>query len=159
MISAAEISITFFLSFLVSLYFSNFKTTLMVLDLCLHFVCHLFYSSPQLLLSTQLRKLAMFHSKKNVILWPISAQAAQAPVVRLSSCEMSHGEFIRVWMEYLRLLLRIKKHNQFLNKNTSPYFHSASLVIWPLSPLTMLKRTHFNKLPFLGFVVNFYITL
>ena len=96
MISAAEISITFFLSVPVSLYFSNFKTTLMVLDLCLHFECHLFYSSPQLLLSTQLRKIGNVPFKKNVILWPISAQAAQAPVVRLSSCEMSHGEFIRV---------------------------------------------------------------
>ena len=64
MISAAEISITFFLSVLVSLYCSNFKTTLMVLDLCLHFVCHLFYSSPQLLLSTQLRKIGNVPFKK-----------------------------------------------------------------------------------------------
>ena len=64
MISAAEISITFFLSVLVSLYFSNFKTTLMVLDLYLHFVCHLFYSSPQLLLSTQLRKIGNVPFKK-----------------------------------------------------------------------------------------------
>ena len=41
-------------------------------------------------------------------------------------------------------LLGIKKFSQILNKNTSPYFHSASLVIWPL---TMLKRTHFSELP------------
>ena len=32
---------------------------------------------------------------------------------------------------------------QILNKNTSPYFHSVSLVIWPL---TLMKRTHFSEL-------------
>ena len=37
----------------------------------------------------------------------------------------------------------IQKYCKILNKNTSTYFHSALLVIWPL---TMLKRTHFSKL-------------
>ena len=159
MISAAEISITFSSLFLFPSTSAISKPrwwySIYVCILCV--IC--FIVLPNYFFPHNCGKLAMFHSKKNVILWPISAQAAQAPVVRLSSCEMSQGEFIRVWMEYLRLLLGIKKHNQFLNKNTSPYFHSASLVIWPLSPLTMLKRTHFSKLPFLGFVVNFYITL
>ena len=39
--------------------------------------------------------------------------------------------------------LRNKKVSQILNKNYSPYFHSASLVIWPL---TTLKGTHFSEL-------------
>ena len=34
-------------------------------------------------------------------------------------------------------------NNQILNKNTSPYFHSVSLVIWPLS---LMKRIHFSEL-------------
>ena len=33
-----------------------------------------------------------------------------------------------VW-EYLRLLLGIKRYGRILNKNTSAYFHSASLVV------------------------------
>lgn len=37
----------------------------------------------------------------------------------------------------------IQKYCKILNKNTSTNFHSALLVIWPL---TMLKRTHFSKL-------------
>lgn len=95
MISAAEISITFFLSVLVSLYCSNFKTTLMVLDLCLHFVCHLFYSSPQLLLSTQLRKIGNVPFKKECYIVAYFSTGGPG-----SSCEMiillnkSRGEII-----------------------------------------------------------------
>ena len=37
---------------------------------------------------------------------------------------------------------RNEKYSQILNKNTLPYFHSASLTIWPLA---MLKRTHFGE--------------
>ena len=36
-----------------------------------------------------------------------------------------------------------KKYGQILQKNTSPYFNSAALVI---CPLTMSKRTHFSEL-------------
>ena len=39
--------------------------------------------------------------------------------------------------------LRNKKLSQILNTNTSPYFQSALLAIWPL---TMLKRSHFSEL-------------
>ena len=75
------------------------------------------------------------------VIW---AQAAQAPAVRWSSCEMSHVEIFRVCMGKFTTALRIKKkHDQILNGNTSPYFHGASLAIWPL---TMLKRTHFSEL-------------
>ena len=49
---------------------------------------------------------------------------------------MPKNEFI--W-EHLRPLLGNKKFSQTLNKNTSPYFHRASIAIWPF---TMLKRTH-----------------
>ena len=54
----------------------------------------------------------------------------------------SHGENIRVCMGILTTL-GIKKYCQILDKNTSPYFHSASLVVWPLA---MLKRSHFSEL-------------
>ena len=59
-----------------------------------------------------------------------------------SGCEMiilrnkSHGEIIRVCFGIFTTDVRNKKYNQILNTNTSPYFHSASLVIWPF---TMLK--------------------
>ena len=52
-----------------------------------------------------------------------------------SSCEViilqikSHGEIIRVRMGIFTTALRNKKYSQILNKNTSPYFHSTSLVI------------------------------
>ena len=52
-----------------------------------------------------------------------------------SSCEMiilrnnSHGGIIRVCMGIFTTALRNKKIRQILNKNTSPYFHSVSLVI------------------------------
>ena len=42
-----------------------------------------------------------------------------------------------------KLLEFLWEYSQILNKDTSPYFHSASLVIWPL---TTLKRTHFSEL-------------
>ena len=66
-----------------------------------------------------------------------------------SSCEMiilrnkSHGEVLRVCMGILTTVLRNEKYGQFLNKNTSPNFHSALLAIWPL---TILKRPHFGEL-------------
>ena len=66
-----------------------------------------------------------------------------------SSCEMiilrnnSHGGIIRVCMEIFTTALRNKKIRQILKKNTSPYFHSVSLVIWPL---TLMKRAHFSEL-------------
>ena len=44
--------------------------------------------------------------------------------------------------------LRNKKISQILTKNTSPYFHSALLVIWPL---TTLKGTHLSELSILRF--------
>ena len=66
-----------------------------------------------------------------------------------SSCEMiilhnnSHGGIIRVCMRIFTTVLRNKAIRQILNKNTSPYFHSVSLVIWPF---TLMKRTHFSEL-------------
>ena len=66
-----------------------------------------------------------------------------------SSCEMiilrnnSQGGIIRVCMGIFTTALRNKKIRQILKKNTSPYFHSVSLVIWPL---TLMKRTHFSDL-------------
>ena len=62
-----------------------------------------------------------------------------------SSCEIiilrnkSLGEIIRLCMGIFTTALRKKKF--------SPYFHRASLVIWPL---TMLKRTILASYPFLG---------
>ena len=44
--------------------------------------------------------------------------------------------------------LRNKKISKILTKNTSPYFHSALLVIWPL---TTLKGTHLSELSILRF--------
>ena len=59
------------------------------------------------------------------------------------SCEVnilrneSHGEHMRVWMRIPLLdgktTFRNNKIRQTLNKNTSPYFHSALLVLWPLA--------------------------
>ena len=66
-----------------------------------------------------------------------------------SSCEMiilrnnSHGGIIRVCMGIFTTALRNKKIRQILKKNTSPYFHSVSFVIWPL---TLMKRAHFSEL-------------
>ena len=62
-----------------------------------------------------------------------------------SSCEiiiMRNKSHYFDWV-YLRPLLGIKNTVKVSIKNTSPYFHSASLAIWPL---TMLKRTHFGEL-------------
>ena len=64
-----------------------------------------------------------------------------------SSCEMnilhnnSYGGIIRVYMRIFTTALRNKTIRQILSKNTSPYFHSVSLVIWPF---TSMKRTHFS---------------
>ena len=65
-----------------------------------------------------------------------------------SSCEMiilrnnSHGGIIRVCMGIFTTALRNKKIRQILKKNTSPYFHSVSFVI---RPLTSMKRAHFSE--------------
>ena len=66
-----------------------------------------------------------------------------------SSCEMiilrnnSHGGIIRVCVGIFTAALRNKIIRQILKKNTSPYFYSVTLVIWPL---TLMKRTHFSEL-------------
>ena len=68
-----------------------------------------------------------------------------------SSCDMiilrnnSHGGIIRVCMGIFTTALRNKQNtsNSQQKKNTSPYFHSVSFVIWPL---TLMKRTHFSDL-------------
>ena len=68
---------------------------------------------------------------------------------RHSSCQMSilrnnnHGKITRVCSGIFTTALRNKEISQILTKNTSPYFHSALLVIWPL---TTLKGTHFSEL-------------
>ena len=62
-----------------------------------------------------------------------------------SSCEMiilrnkSHGVCMNIYDRSKGL----KKCSQIPNKNTLPYFHSASLVIWTLP---MLKRSHLSEL-------------
>ena len=66
-----------------------------------------------------------------------------------SSCGMiilrnnSHGGIIRVYMGIFTTALRNKKNTSSSQKNTSPYFHSVSFVIWPL---TLMKRAHFSEL-------------
>ena len=70
-----------------------------------------------------------------------------------SSCEMiilhnnSYGGIIRVCMGIFMIALRNKKIRQILNKNTSPYFHSLSLIIWPL---TLMKEPILASCPFRG---------
>ena len=60
----------------------------------------------------------------------------------------SASSAIRVCMRYFTTALRSKTIRQILNQNTSPYFHSVSLVIWPLS---LMKSTHFSELSILRF--------
>ena len=55
----------------------------------------------------------------------------------------SHSRIIRVCMAIFTTALRNEKIPQILNKNTSRYFHSVSLVIWPH---TLMKRTYFSEL-------------
>ena len=55
----------------------------------------------------------------------------------------SHGGIIRVCMGIFTTALRNKKYVKFSKKKTSPYFHSVSLVIWPL---TLMKRAHLSEL-------------
>ena len=66
-----------------------------------------------------------------------------------SSCEMiilrnnSHGGIIRVCMGIFTTALGNKKNTSNYQKNTSPFFYSVSLVIWPL---TLMKRANFSEL-------------
>ena len=66
-----------------------------------------------------------------------------------SSCEMvifrnkSREENFRVCMGIFTAALRNKRCWQILHKNTSPYFHSAMLVLWPF---TLFQRGHFSAL-------------
>ena len=55
----------------------------------------------------------------------------------------SHGGIIWACMRIFTTALWNTTIRQILNKNTSPYFHSVSLVIWPLS---LMKRIHFSGL-------------
>ena len=70
----------------------------------------------------------------------------------------SHGENARVCVGIFATALRNKKNSQILNKNPSPFFHIALLVLW--SP-TLLQRGHISELflgvLFLGGVVNLEI--
>ena len=76
-----------------------------------------------------------------------------------SSCEIiilrnnSHGEIIRVSVGIFTTAVRNKNMRRILNRNTSPYFHSAFLVILPL---TMLKGTHFSELSISRFSTYIY---
>ena len=54
-----------------------------------------------------------------------------------------HNNSYSVCMRIFTTALKNKTIRQILNKNTSPYFHSVSLVIWLF---TLMKRTHFNQL-------------
>ena len=55
----------------------------------------------------------------------------------------SHGGIIKVCMRIFTTAVRNKTIRQILNENTSPYFHSVSLVI---QPFTLMKSTHFSEL-------------
>ena len=55
---------------------------------------------------------------------------------------------MRVSIGICTTALRNEQIRQFLNKNTSPYFPSVLLVI---SPLTLMKKTHFGELSISGF--------
>ena len=55
-------------------------------------------------------------------------------------------------MRIFTTTLRNKKYSQILNKNTSPYFHSASLAIGPFSELSISRFTTYFL--FLRAVVN-----
>ena len=65
------------------------------------------------------------------------------------SCEMiilknnSHSEIIRVCMRIFTTALRNKKNKSNPQWKYLALFHSASLVIWPL---TLMKGTHFSEL-------------
>ena len=91
----------------------------------------------------------MYHLCKYLPSMRMIRKAEEATGGPSSSCEMiilrnnSHGGIIRVCMEIFTTALRNKKIRQILKKNTSPYFHSILLVIWPL---TLIKRTHFSEL-------------
>ena len=61
-------------------------------------------------------------------------------IICVLSVTLKISEF--VW-EYLRPLLGSKNNVKFSMKNASPYFHSASLVVWTL---TLLKRDHYSEL-------------
>ena len=72
-----------------------------------------------------------------------------------SSCDMiilrnnSHGGIIRVCRGIFTTALRNKQNtSNSQKKKTSPYFHSVSFVIWPL---TLIKRAHFSELFILRF--------
>ena len=71
------------------------------------------------------------------VVWTTSRSTTGGPS---SSCEMI---ILRNNGDGGRPLWGIKKIRQILNKNTSPYFHSVSFVIWPL---TLKKITHFSEL-------------
>ena len=81
--------------------------------------------------------------------WPIRMSGLSVEGGPSSSYEMiilrtnSHGGIIRVCMGIFTTALRNKKIRQILKKNTSPYFHSVLLVIWPL---TLMKRAHLSEL-------------
>ena len=55
----------------------------------------------------------------------------------------SRDENFRVCMGIFTAALRNKRCWQILHKNTSPYFHSAMLVLWPF---TLFQRGHFSAL-------------
>ena len=71
--------------------------------------------------------------------------AHRQPKLQLWGDRISGG-IIRVCMGIFTTALRKKTIRQILNKNTSPYFHSVSLVIWPL---TLMKRAHFKFLTYI----------
>ena len=81
----------------------------------------------------------------------VTSQAAQAPAVRWSPCEIRVSEIIRVCMGIFTAALRNKKLSQILNTNISPYFQSALLAIWPL---TMLKEPILASYLFLGLLIK-----
>ena len=71
-------------------------------------------------------------------------QASQAPAVTWSSCKITvMANIIRICKGTFTIARKKWKYSQILNKNTSPYFHSASLFAWPL---TLLQRGHFSVL-------------
>ena len=129
-----------------------------MLNLCCYGVCHAFnfdqsqvksHEGPTCVRVCGFCKLVF--STRSIEYSIVRASFRQGPLGGpSSSCDMitlhnnSHGGIIRVCVGIFTTVVRNKTIRRILNKNISPYFHSVSLVIWPL---TLMKRTLFSELP------------
>ena len=114
------------------------------------------YTSPTRVVSLHLIPRIQYHPGIPVTLLTGSSSSRYAGfTIRgpSSSCEMIifHNNSYSVCMRIFTIALKNKTIRQILNKNTSPYFHRVSLVIWPF---TLMKRTHFNQLSISRFFIR-----